>query len=83
MEELKRNGQIYFVHDRVQSIDKIAAYLQRHIPHLRILVAHGQMKPAQLEKVIYSFMNKEADVLLATKIIESGLRYPKCKYNYY
>ena len=76
MEELKRNGQIYFVHDRVQSIDKIASYLQRHIPHLRILVAHGQMKPAQLEKVIYSFMNKEADVLLATKIIESGLDIP-------
>ena len=76
MEELKRNGQIYFVHDRVQSIDKIASYLQRHIPHLRILVAHGQMKPAQLEKVIYSFMNKEADLLLATKIIESGLDIP-------
>ena len=76
MEELKRNGQVYFVHDRVQSIDKIASYLQRHIPHLRILVAHGQMKPAQLEKVIYSFMNKEADVLLATKIIESGLDIP-------
>lgn len=76
VEELKRNGQVYFVHDRVQSIDKIASYLQRHIPHLRIVVAHGQMKPAQLEKVLYSFMNKEADVLLATKIIESGLDIP-------
>ncbi len=76
VEELKRNGQVYFVHDRVQSIDKIASYLQRHIPQLRIVVAHGQMKPAQLEKVLYSFMNKEADVLLATKIIESGLDIP-------
>lgn len=76
LEEVKRKGQIYFVHDRVQSIDKIAAYLQRHIPQIRILVAHGQMKPAQLEKVIYSFMNKEADVLISTKIIESGLDIP-------
>lgn len=76
MEEVNRKGQIYFVHDRVQSIDKIAAYIQRHIPRIRILVAHGQMKPAQLEKVIYSFMNKEADVLISTKIIESGLDIP-------
>lgn len=76
LEEIKRQGQIYFVHDRVQSIDAIAGYLRRHIPHIRILVAHGQMKPAQLEKVIYGFMNKEADVLLATKIIESGLDIP-------
>ncbi len=76
LEEIKRKGQIYFVHDRVQSIDKISVYLQRHIPHIRILVAHGQMKPAQLEKVIYSFMNKEADVLISTKIIESGIDIP-------
>lgn len=76
LEEIKRQGQVYFVHDRVQSIDAIAGYLRRHIPHIRILVAHGQMKPAQLEKVIYGFMNKEADVLLATKIIESGLDIP-------
>ncbi|MCB0731098.1 MAG: transcription-repair coupling factor, partial [Ignavibacteriae bacterium] len=76
LEEIQRKGQIYFVHDRVQSIEKIAAYLQRHIPQIRILVAHGQMKPAQLEKVIYSFMNKEADVLISTKIIESGLDIP-------
>ncbi|MFZ1292516.1 MAG: transcription-repair coupling factor [Melioribacteraceae bacterium] len=76
LDEIKRRGQIYFVHDRVQSIDKIATYLQRHIPHIRILVAHGQLKPAQLEKVIYSFMNKEADVLISTKIIESGLDIP-------
>jgi len=76
LEEVKRKGQIYFVHDRVQSIDKIAAYLQRHIPYVRILIAHGQMKPAQLEKVIYDFMNKEADVLISTKIIESGLDIP-------
>ncbi|MCB9207265.1 MAG: transcription-repair coupling factor [Ignavibacteriales bacterium] len=76
LDEVKRSGQIYFVHDRVQSIEKIATYLQKHIPQIRILVAHGQMKPAALEKVIYGFMNKEADVLISTKIIESGLDIP-------
>ncbi len=74
--EVKRKGQVYFVHDRVHSIDKIASYVQRHIPEIKILVAHGQMKPAELEKVIYSFLNKEADVLISTKIIESGLDIP-------
>ncbi len=76
LDEIKRKGQIYFVHDRVQSIEKISLYLKKHIPLVRILVAHGQMKPADLEKVIYSFMNKEADVLISTKIIESGLDIP-------
>ncbi|PKL87636.1 MAG: transcription-repair coupling factor [Ignavibacteriae bacterium HGW-Ignavibacteriae-2] len=74
--ELLRNGQIYFVHDRVQSIDKIAAYIKRHIPELKITVAHGQMKPNQLEKVIHDFLAKKFDMLIATKIIESGLDIP-------
>lgn len=76
MEEVKRNGQIFFVHDRVQSIDKIAGYVQRHIPEIKIGIAHGQMKASQLEKVIYDFMNKEYHMLIATKIIESGLDIP-------
>lgn len=76
LDEVKRKGQVYFVHDRVQSIDKLATYIQKHIPQIKILVAHGQMKPAELEKVLYSFMNKEADVLLSTKIIESGIDIP-------
>ncbi len=76
LKEVKRNGQVYLVHDRVQSIEKISTYIQKHIPEIKVLVAHGQMKPAQLEKVIYSFMNKEADVLISTKIIESGLDIP-------
>ncbi len=74
--ELERDGQVYFVHDRVQSIDKISAYLKRHIPDLKVAVAHGQMKPAQLEKVIHEFMNKKYHMLIATKIIESGLDIP-------
>jgi transcription-repair coupling factor (superfamily II helicase) len=74
--EIARGGQIYFIHDRVQSIDKIAAYVQHHIPELKICIAHGQMKPAQLEKVIYDFMNNEYRMLIATKIIESGIDIP-------
>jgi len=74
--ELQRGGQIYFIHDRVQSIEKIAAYVQRYIPELKIAIAHGQMKPAQLEKVIYDFMNNEFQMLIATKIIESGIDIP-------
>lgn len=74
--ELSRNGQVYFVHDRVESIDKLAAYLNKYIPEVRIGIAHGQMKPSQLEKVIHGFLNKQYDVLLSTKIIESGIDIP-------
>lgn len=74
--ELKRGGQVYFVHDRVQSIYKIADYLHKYMPELKIAIAHGQLKPAQLENVIYDFLHKKFDVLLATKIIESGIDIP-------
>lgn len=76
LEEVKRNGQIYFVHDRVQSIDKIALYIQKYIPEINIAIAHGQMKATQLEKVIHEFLDKKYHMLLATKIIESGLDIP-------
>ncbi len=76
MNELKRNGQVYFVHDRVQSIDKLADYVKRYIPEAKIGVAHGQMKPSQLEEVIHGFLNRKFDVLLSTKIIESGIDIP-------
>lgn len=76
LNELKRNGQVYFVHDRVHSIDKLAEYLNKNIPDIRIAIAHGQMKPSQLENVIHGFLNKKFDVLLSTKIIESGIDIP-------
>jgi transcription-repair coupling factor (superfamily II helicase) len=76
MSEVKRSGQIYFVHDRIHSIEKIASYIQKHIPEINIGVAHGQMKPAQLEKVIYDFLNKKYHMLISTKIIESGIDIP-------
>jgi transcription-repair coupling factor (superfamily II helicase) len=74
--ELRRNGQVYFVHDRVHSIDKLADYLNKYIPDINIGVAHGQMRPSQLENVIHGFLNKKYDVLLSTKIIESGIDIP-------
>ena len=76
LNELKRSGQIYFVHDRVQSIDKLAEYIHRYIPEAKVAVAHGQMKPSQLENVIHGFLNRKFDVLLSTKIIESGIDIP-------
>lgn len=76
LDEIRRNGQVYFVHDRVQSIDKIAAYVQKYVPEVKIGIAHGQMKPSQLEQVIHDFLNKKYHVLVATKIIESGLDIP-------
>lgn len=74
--ELKRNGQVYLVHDRVQSIDKLADYVRRYVPEAKVAVAHGQMKPSQLEDVIHGFLNRKFDVLLSTKIIESGIDIP-------
>ncbi|MCK7517192.1 MAG: hypothetical protein MZV64_05460 [Ignavibacteriales bacterium] len=74
--EMKRNGQVYFVHDRVESIDKLADYLNKHIPDIKIGIAHGQMKSSQLEEVIHGFLSRKYDVLLSTKIIESGLDIP-------
>jgi len=74
--EIKRNGQIYFVHDRVESIEKLAGYLNKHIPDIKIGIAHGQMKASQLEEVIHGFLSKKYDVLLSTKIIESGIDIP-------
>jgi transcription-repair coupling factor (superfamily II helicase) len=74
--ELIRNGQIYFVHDRVESIEKLASYLNKYVPGVRIGIAHGQMKPSQLEKTIHGFLNRQYDILLSTKIIESGIDIP-------
>jgi transcription-repair coupling factor (superfamily II helicase) len=76
MKELHRGGQVYFVHDRVQNIDLIRSMLEEHVPKARIHVAHGQMKGHELEKAMMDFLEKKYDVLLCTKIIESGIDIP-------
>ncbi len=74
--ELLREGQVFFVHNRVRSIDKVAAHLAELVPEARVGVAHGQMNEHQLEKIMVDFWEKEYDVLVATTIVESGLDIP-------
>jgi len=76
--ELERGGQAYFVHNRVESIYEIAAKVQELAPRARVAVGHGQMSEAELEKVMLKFIRHEADVLVATTIIENGLDIPLC-----
>ncbi len=75
--ELGRGGQVFFVHNRVQSIYSVAARLEQLVPGVRILVGHGQMEERDLERVMFQFFAGEADVLVCTTIIESGLDVPR------
>jgi len=77
-QELERGGQVYFVHNRVETIYEISAKIRELTPRARILVAHGQMSEGELEKIMLAFMRHEADVLVATTIIENGLDIPLC-----
>ncbi len=74
--ELERGGQVYFVHNRVESIYEIAARIQELVPAARVAVGHGQMSETELERVMLAFMRHEYDVLVATTIIENGLDIP-------
>ncbi len=76
--ELERGGQVYFVHNRVESIYEIAHKIQELVPQARVTVGHGQMSEGELEKVMLGFIRHEADVLVATTIIENGLDIPLC-----
>ncbi|MFH1239335.1 MAG: transcription-repair coupling factor, partial [bacterium] len=75
-QELNRGGQVFFVHNRVLSINKVAQELKRIVPQARIVVAHGQMPERELEQVMLSFIAGEFDILVTTTIIESGLDIP-------
>jgi transcription-repair coupling factor (superfamily II helicase) len=77
-QELERGGQVYFVHNRVDTIWEIAAKLQALVPSAKIIVGHGQMSEGELEKVMLKFMHHEADILVSTTIIENGLDIPLC-----
>jgi transcription-repair coupling factor (superfamily II helicase) len=74
--ELLREGQVFFVHNRVQSIERVAADLKDMVPEARIAIAHGQMDEGQLERVVLDFWEGQYDVLVCTTIIESGIDMP-------
>ena len=74
--ELLRDGQVFYLHNRVESIDRTAVRLKEFVPEARIRVAHGQMSESALEDVILAFWNREFDVLVCTTIVESGLDIP-------
>ncbi len=76
LKELHRGGQVYFIHDRIHDIDEIQEMLHRKIPEAKFHVAHGQMKGHELEKAMMEFLEKKYDVLICTKIIESGIDIP-------
>ncbi|HEY2108412.1 MAG TPA: transcription-repair coupling factor [Candidatus Acidoferrales bacterium] len=76
-EELARDGQVFFVHNRVESIESLAAMITRLVPKARVVIGHGQMREKELEKVMLKFIRGEADVLLSTTIIENGLDIPR------
>ena len=71
--EMSRNGQVYFVHDRINGLQEIANLIHKYVPDCRVAIGHGQMPPDKLEKVLMGFMNYDYDVLLSTTIVENGI----------
>ncbi|MCX7877786.1 MAG: transcription-repair coupling factor [Ignavibacteria bacterium] len=74
--EISRGGQVYFVNDKVKGLEELSEIVRRNVPSARPVIAHGQMEPAKLEKVMMRFLEKKTNVLVCTKIIESGLDIP-------
>ena len=74
--EMSRNGQIYFVNDRISNLQEIADLIRKYVPDCRVAVGHGQMKPEELEETVMGFMNYDYDVLLSTTIVENGIDIP-------
>ena len=75
--EIARDGQVYFIHNRVESIYSLATLVQKLVPKARVVVGHGQMSEKELESVMLKFIRDEADVMVATTIVENGLDIPK------
>lgn len=73
---MSRNGQVFFINNRIQNIYEMEALVRREVPDARVAVGHGQMEPEKLEKIILDFVNYEYDVLIATSIVESGIDVP-------
>ncbi len=75
--ELARNGQIFFIHNRVESIESIAAHIKNIVPHARVIIAHGQMNEKEMETAVLDFVGYKFDILVATTIIENGIDIPR------
>jgi transcription-repair coupling factor (superfamily II helicase) len=75
--ELARNGQVFFIHNRVETIEAIAALVQKIVPNARIAIGHGQMNEKQMEQVMLDFIDYKYDILVATTIIENGIDIPR------
>ena len=71
--EMSRNGQVFFVNDRINNLPEIAALIKKYVPDARVAIGHGQMSPEELEKILIGFMNYDYDVLLSTTIVENGI----------
>ena len=71
--EMSRNGQIFFVNDRIANLPELASLIKKYVPDCRVAIGHGQMKPEELEEIIIGFMNHDYDVLLSTTIVENGI----------
>ena len=71
--EMSRNGQVYFVNDRISTLPEIASLIHKYVPDARVAIGHGQMNPEELEKILMGFMNYDYDVLLSTSIVENGI----------
>ena len=74
--EMSRNGQVYFVNNRISQLQEIADMIHKYIPDARVAIGHGQMKPDELEKIVLDFSNYDYDVLLSTTIVENGIDIP-------
>ena len=74
--ELSRNGQVFFITNRISGMEELANMIRRHVPDARVCIGHGQMEPAELEKRLYEFINHDHDVLIATSIVENGIDIP-------
>lgn len=74
--EMSRNGQVYFVNNRIANLQEIAALINKYVPDARVAIGHGQMNPDELERILMGFINYDYDVLLSTTIVENGIDIP-------
>ena len=80
--EMSRNGQVFFVNDRIANLPELASLIKKNVPDCRVAIGHGQMKPEELEEIIIGFMNHDYDVLLSTTIVENGIDISKRQHHH-